>query len=203
MLSVAEYVAKAFAEGPPRPGIILGIRMSVLAMKLLEVDDPVKYHRKLIVVVETDRCLPDVVELVIGCRLGNRTLKFRDWGKMAASFLDLTHNRAIRIAAWESVEPEALQSFRGLPRDGALSKAYVDFADEKLFKWQQAVLKFSPEDLPGYRAKRVLCEQCGEGIGFRREVRKDGHTLCRACAGDSYWLPYGEGILHIEICRAR
>ncbi len=189
MLSVAEYVTKASTKGPAQPGIILGIRMSVLAMKLLEIGDPAKYHRKLIVVVETDRCLPDVIELVLGCRLGNRTLKFRDWGKMAASFLDLTRNRAFRVAAREAVETEALRGFPGLPRDRALTEAYTVFPDEKLFKWQPAVVKFSPEDLPGFRANRVLCERCGEGIGFRREVRKDGLTLCRACAGEAYWLP--------------
>ena len=98
--------------------------MSVLAMKLLEIDDPAAYHRKLIVVVETDRCLPDVIELVMGCRLGNRTLKFRDWGKFAASFLDLTRHRAFRVAAQESVEAEALQSFKQLPREEALSEAH-------------------------------------------------------------------------------
>jgi formylmethanofuran dehydrogenase subunit E len=189
MLSVAEYVAKASAKGPPMPGIILGIRMSVLAMKLLEIDDPSNYHRKLIVVVETDRCLPDVIELVMACRLGNRTLKFRDWGKMAASFLDLTHNRAVRVAALESVEAEALRTFRDLPRDEALRKAYQEFVDDKILQWHSVVVNFSPQDLPGYHAKRVLCERCGEGIGFQREVRVDGRTLCRACAGESYWLP--------------
>lgn len=191
MLSVAQFIAKASDKGPPRPGIILGIRMSVLAMKLLEIDDPSRYHRKLIVVVETDRCLPDVIELVTGCRLGNRTLKFRDWGKMAASFLDLTRNRAFRVAAQEFIQTEALRCFKELPPDEALTEAYTAFVDEKLFKWQPAIVKFSPEDLPGYDAKRVLCQRCGEGIGFHREVHRDGLTLCRACAGEAYWLPGG------------
>jgi formylmethanofuran dehydrogenase subunit E len=191
MLSVTEYIAKASVKGPPMPGIILGIRMSVLAMKLLEIDDPSAYHRKLIVVVETDRCLPDVVELVLGCRLGNRTLKFRDWGKMAASFLDTTRHRAVRIAALEFIEAEALRSFEGLPRGEALSEAYKAFADEKLFKWRPVIVKLSPEDLPGYRTKRVRCEQCGEGIGFHREIHIDGLALCRACAGEVYWQPGG------------
>lgn len=189
MLSVADYVAKASVEGPPQPGIILGIRMSVLALKLLEIDDPSQYHRKLIVVVETDRCLPDVIELVVGCRLGNRTLKFRDWGKMAATFLDLTRNRAFRVAAQESVEAEALQSFNRFSREQALAEAYRTFTDGKLFKWKPVIVNFHPENLPGYRTKRVICQKCGEGIGFHREILKDGLTLCRACAGEAYWLP--------------
>ena len=192
MLSFAEYVAKASAKGPPRPGIYLGIRMSLRAMKLLEIDDPSEYHRKLIVVVETDRCLPDVIELVIGCRLGNRTLKFRDWGKMAATFVDLTRNRAFRVAALESLEDEALQCFPQLPRDEALSRAYITFVDEKIFQRQSVLVNFAPEDLPGYHARRVLCERCGEGIDFRREALRDGLTLCRACSGEAYWLQGGK-----------
>lgn len=191
MLSFAEYIAKASAKGPPRPGIYLGIRMCLLAMRLLEIDDPSAYNRKLIVVVETDRCLPDVIELVMGCRLGNRTLKFRDWGKFAASFLDLTHSRAFRVAARESVEAEALRCFKELSRDDALTMGYKGFMDDKLFKWQPVIVKFPPEDLPGYRAERVLCQRCGEGIGFNREVQRSGVTHCRACAGEAYWLPDG------------
>jgi len=189
MLSVADYIAKASDDGPPAPGIILDIRMCVLAMKLLEIDDPDKLHRKLIVVVETDRCLPDVIELVLGCRLANRTLKFRDWGKMAASFLDLTRNRAVRVAARELNEEEDLRHFPDLDREDALREAYKTFPDEKLMKWQAVIMNFQPEDLPGYRTRRVLCAQCGEGIGLHREVERDGLTLCRACLGEAYWLP--------------
>ena len=193
MLSVAEFVAKASVQGPPMPGIILGVRMSVLALKLLGIDDPAAYHRKLIVVVETDRCLPDVIELVTGCRLGNRTLKFRDWGKMAATFSDVTRSRAFRVAARESVEAEAFQCFPALSREQALSEAYKTFGDERLFRWGPAIVKFSAEDLPGCHRERVLCQKCGEGIGFGREVHRDGLTLCRACAGEAYWLPEGTG----------
>jgi formate dehydrogenase assembly factor FdhD len=100
-------------------------------------------------------------------------------------------HRAVRVAALESVEAEALRSFKDLPRDEALRKAYQDFVDDKVLQWHSVVVNFSPEDLPGYHAKRVLCERCGEGIGFHREVHREGLTLCRACAGEAYWLPGG------------
>ena len=156
----------------------------------LEIDEPRGRDRKrLVTFVEIDRCATDAIGVVTGCRLGKRALKFRDWGKMAASFLDLTCNRAFRVAAQEFIETEALRSFKGLLRDQALTEAYTVFADEQLFKWQPAVVKFSPEDLPGYRAKRVICQKCGEGVRFHREILKNGLTLCRACAGEAYWLP--------------
>ncbi|MDE3135912.1 MAG: TraR/DksA C4-type zinc finger protein [Acidobacteriota bacterium] len=189
MLTVSEYIDEASTKGAPRPGIILAIRMCVLGMKLLEIDDLSAYHKKLVAIVETDRCLPDAVKLITGCRLANRTLKLKDWGKMAASFLDLTSGRAFRVAAREDVEPEALRTFQTLPREEALSQAYLAFVDRKLFEWRPILAKLSPEDVPGYRGKRLLCERCREGIGFRREVSVDGLTLCRACAGEAYWLP--------------
>jgi len=191
MLSVPEYIAKFSEHGPPAPGIILDIRMCVLAMKLLEIDDPEKFHRKLIVVVETDRCLPDVVEMMLGCRLANRTLKFRDWGKMAASFMDLTRSRAVRAAARELNEAEDLSCFPQLEREDALREAYKTFPDKRLMQWQPIIINFGPQDLPGYRAQRILCARCGEGISFQREVVREGIILCRACAGEAYWRAAG------------
>jgi formylmethanofuran dehydrogenase subunit E len=35
---------------------------------------------------------------------GKRALKFRDWGKVAATFVDVTNRRAIRVAAKRIIE---------------------------------------------------------------------------------------------------
>jgi len=49
-------------------------------------------------------------------------------------------------------------------------------------------VEVQPEDLPGFKGPRVVCAECGEGINFKREVVKDGRTLCRACAGERYTM---------------
>ena len=95
------------------------------------------------------------------------------------------------MAAREFVELEAQRGFPHLAPDDALRQAYREFADERLCQWQSVTINFAPEDLPGYRAPRVLCERCGEGIGLRREIRRDGMTLCHACAGEAYWQDDG------------
>ena len=43
------------------------------------------------------------------------------------------------------------------------------------------------EDLPGMPLNSVECERCGESVKDCREVVVDGRTLCRSCAGDSYY----------------
>src|SRR5512146_49325 len=103
MKGLEDYIQAASKGGkPPRPGIILGIRMCLLGLKRLGFGEPSEHKRRLVVIAETDRCLPDAVQLVTGCRLANRALKLRDMGKMAATFVNLEKGQAIRIAARES-----------------------------------------------------------------------------------------------------
>lgn len=189
MKSLEEYIQLAAKDGRTRSGIVLGIRMALLAMKELKVEDPTQADRSLVTFVELDRCLPDAVQLVTGCRLGNRTLKFKDLGKMAATFLDLNTNRAIRIAAKESANQQARERFPGLEKEEALERAYRELPDEVLFARQWVSVELLAEERPGYRAPRVLCAECGEGISFNRQVIRDGRALCRACAGARYFQP--------------
>jgi formylmethanofuran dehydrogenase subunit E len=160
-----------------------------MALKRLEIADPNERKRSLVVIVETDRCLPDAIQLVTGCRLANRTLKLRDMGKMAATFVDLPNNRAIRVAARESANEKSTVQYPGVDRLEALARAYRAFPDEDLCCAEWVKVGLSPEDLPGIHFPRIICEQCGEGIGFHREVKIGGHTLCRACAGERYYEP--------------
>src|SRR5215208_4706826 len=84
------------------PGQILGVRMAVLGCLLAGIEDPRGVDRKrLLVWVEIDRCVTDAVSAVTGVRLGKRSLKFLDYGKVAATFLNLSENRAYRIVAKE------------------------------------------------------------------------------------------------------
>src|SRR5579863_8005028 len=104
MKTLSEYLEDAaVAHGHLCAGQVLGVRMAMFGLKKLGIEDPQGKDRKRIVTfVEIDRCATDAIMVVTGCRLGKRALKFRDWGKMAATFVDLETQRAIRIAARES-----------------------------------------------------------------------------------------------------
>src|ERR671921_2658412 len=85
------------------PGQVLGVRMALLGCRLIGVNDPKGAERKsLIVWVEIDRCMTDAVSAVTGVRLGKRSLKYVDYGKVAATFLNTEAKRAVRIVALES-----------------------------------------------------------------------------------------------------
>lgn len=193
MKSFVEYVALAEqAHGHICAGQILGIRMALHGLALLGLDDPSGNDRKrLVTFVEIDRCATDAISVVTGCRLGKRALKFRDFGKMAATFCDLRANRAVRVVARESSKERARALHPEIEnRNQQQMRAYRELPDAELFDTQWVRVRIGPEDLPGYKAPRVTCDACGEGINFQREVHhQDGRTLCRACAGDRYYEP--------------
>jgi formylmethanofuran dehydrogenase subunit E len=144
----------------------------------------------LVTYVEIDRCATDAVMVVTGCRLGKRALKFRDWGKMAATFVDLQAGRAIRVAAKESSKDAARRLHPELEsKNQQQMAAYREMPDDDLFDFADVRVDVRAEDLPGYKGERIVCAQCGEGINFHREVIREGRTLCRGCAGESYYTP--------------
>jgi formylmethanofuran dehydrogenase subunit E len=190
MKTLSEYLdLAAQTHGHLCAGQVLGVRLAVLGLRELGIEDPIAERKRIVTYVEIDRCVTDAVALVANCRLGKRALKFRDWGKVAATFLDLKTGRAVRIAAKESSKQAARDKFPELEKEAGQQKAYAALSDDILFDKQWVKVIVPPEDLPGFKGPRILCVQCGEGINFKREVVVDGRTLCRACAGERYYEP--------------
>ena len=177
------------AHGHLCAGQVLGVRMAMHGLRLLGIDDPYGADRKrLVTFVEIDRCATDAVGVVTGCRLGKRALKFRDWGKMAATFVDLNSGHAVRVAAKESSKDLARQLHPEIPQKNQQQMlAYREMSDDDLFSVQWVKVSVAPEELPGYKGERIVCAECGEGINFQRQIEKDGRTLCRSCAGERYY----------------
>ncbi|MFZ1917175.1 MAG: FmdE family protein [Terriglobales bacterium] len=202
MLSLDALIREAeIAHGHLCAGQILGVRMAMLGLAKLGIDDPRgKDRKRLVTFVEIDRCATDAIGVVTGCRLGKRALKFRDWGKMAATFVDLGPQprlpgsdnwyKAIRIAAKESSKKLSREMHPEIENKNQQQMlAYREMKDEDLFSIQWVKVELPPEEFPGYKADRIVCAECGEGINFHREVERGGRLLCRACAGDKYYEP--------------
>ncbi len=181
----------AQAHGHLCAGQVLGVRLAMLGLRKLGLEDPEGADRKRIVTfVEIDRCATDAVMVVTGCRLGKRALKFRDWGKMAATFVDVETGKAVRVVAKESSKDLARTLHPEITdKNKQQMLAYREMTDEQMFHTQWVHVELPAEEFPGYKGERVICEHCGEGVNFRREVRRGGKVLCRACAGERYYEP--------------
>ncbi len=177
------------AHGHLCAGQVLGVRLAMHGLELLGVDDPHgKDRKRLVTFVEIDRCATDAVAVVTGCRLGKRALKFRDWGKVAATFVDLASGRAVRVCAKESSKVLARHMHPEIEsKNQQQMLAYREMATDDLFSVQWVKVPLPPEELPGYKGERIVCDECGEGINFQREVRRNERILCRSCAGECYY----------------
>src|SRR5271165_4379996 len=152
MKSLEEYLRDADqAHGHLCAGQVLGVRLAMLGLQKLGIDDPHGKDRKRIVTfVEIDRCATDAIGVVTGCRLGKRALKFRDWGKMAATFVDMNSGKAIRIAAKESSKTLARQMHPEIEsKNRQQMLAYRELSDAQLFREQWVRVNVDPAELPG------------------------------------------------------
>jgi formylmethanofuran dehydrogenase subunit E len=191
------------AHGHLCAGQILGVRMAMLGCERLGVEDPKGADRKrLVTFIEIDRCATDAIGVVTGCRLGKRAIKFRDWGKMAATFVDLSvplppHGdapvyKAIRIAALESSKQRARELYPQIENKNQQQMlAYREMPDADLFSEEWVAVPIHPREMPGYKSARITCELCGEGINYDREVHYDKKVPCAACASPEtrYYRP--------------
>jgi len=162
-------------------GILLGTRMTVSALPRIGIHDPKGEDRKkLMVFVEIDRCATDAIMAITGCRPGKRTMKVLDYGKMAATFVNLETGRAVRVLPDPALKKLGSGAEGGLPDLGAIP-------EEELLIIQEVEVELRPEDLPGRPLRTCRCEQCGDKIMDGREVERGGRVLCRPCDGQNHY----------------
>ncbi len=186
------------AHGHLCAGQILGVRMAMLALRRLGIKEPrLKVladgapnpdRKRPVVFVEIDRCATDAIGVVTGARVGKRALKLRDWGKMAATFVDLDARlgndeyKGLRVVARETSKNRAKELYPELPKNEQQMQAYRDMPDEELFAEQWVRVPLPPSEFPGYKGERAVCARCGEGVNFDRFTEVAGERLCLACA---------------------
>jgi formylmethanofuran dehydrogenase subunit E len=186
--ALEEYLARSASRHSHLcPRQVLGVRAALAGAGMLGLDLP-RQDKRLIVILETDGCFADGVEVVTGATIGQRTLRLEDYGKIAATFVDARSERAVRLAPAANVRaiageicPEERRAYF------AQLKAYQLLPADALFSFQEVQLNTTLKAVISRAGVRARCESCGEEIINEREIIRDGHTLCRACAGDAYY----------------
>jgi len=182
--------ASAKDHGHLCPGQVVGVRMAMLGCRLIGLEEPDSHEqiKKLIVYVEMDRCAADAVAFVTGTRLGRRSLKFMDYGIMAATFLNLETKDAFRIISTEECRDQAEVYAPGIQeRITREIEAYKRMPDDVLFRIQRVNVTISEFDLPGPTRKKETCIRCGQVVRDNKEVFIDGRPYCKPCAQGAYY----------------
>lgn len=169
------------------PRQVLGVRMGVLAGRLLGLSLP-QTNKRLLALVETDGCFSDGVAVAAGCWVGRRTMRVVDFGKVAATFVDTTTERAVRIYPHpDAREQAAAYAPDAASRWHAQLAAYQFMPADELLCFQWVTLNESLRAILSIPGHRVNCEMCGEEILNEREILHEGTVLCKACAGLAYY----------------
>ncbi|MBU0968274.1 MAG: TraR/DksA C4-type zinc finger protein [Proteobacteria bacterium] len=172
-------------------GQVIGVRMAMIGLREIGITDPKGKQRKsLYVLVEIDRCATDAIQSVTGSTLGKRSLKWLDYGVMAATFVNLSTGKAVRITARE--ESRELAKKYSPQMDDKYKQqleAYRVMPEKELFTIQRVSITIPDCDMPGRPLKRVQCQECGDWVQDGREVEKEGRTLCKSCAFGRYYEP--------------
>jgi formylmethanofuran dehydrogenase subunit E len=173
------------------PRQILGVRMGLYGMKSLDFNTP-PAKKRLLVIVESDGCFADGIIAATDCTVGHRTLRVEDYGKTAATFVDVETSRAFRLAPAPNIRERACDF---IPEESrryfAQMQAYKTMPDEEMFTVQEVALVKSVAKILSRPGLRVNCDMCGEEIMNEREIRQNGMTLCRSCVGMAYYRSAG------------
>lgn len=187
-----EQVLKGSAKehGHLCPGQVVGVRMALLGLDLIGLENPKETRdiKKIIVYVEIDRCATDAISYVTGVKLGRRSLKFKDYGIMAATFINLETNQAYRILSTESSRNLANKYAPHIknPREQQL-EAYKVMPLSEMFEVQKVEVDIKGSDMPGPAGFKTECENCGIIVRDAKEVTINKKKLCHSCADMAYY----------------
>ena len=171
-------------------GQVIGVRMAILGLELIGLENPKETHeiKKIIVYVEIDRCATDAITYVTGVKPGRRSLKFKDYGIMAATFVNTETNRAYRIVSTERSRSLAKKYVPDIanPFEQQL-EAYKKMPLSELFDVYEVQVTIPENEWPGPSKFKVSCSECGAVVRDGKEIRQDGKSFCHYCAGVAYY----------------
>ncbi len=169
------------------PRIVLGVRMGLAGAEALGMDIP-RSDKRLLSFVETDGCFVSGVETATGCTVNHRTMRIVDYGKIAATFVEVKTGKAIRVAPRMGIRDRALNyAPEEHKRYFAMLIGYQRMPVDELLVFEEVGLTRPIESIISRAGVRVNCENCSEEIINEREVIYEGQILCQPCAGKSYF----------------
>ncbi|NOY69973.1 MAG: formylmethanofuran dehydrogenase [Deltaproteobacteria bacterium] len=192
----------ANAHGHLCPGQVVGVRMAMLGCRMIELSNPSALNqiKKLIVYVEMDRCTADAVSYVTGVKLGRRSLKFKDYGIMAATFFNIETKKAVRVLSTEESRELASIYAPEIPdKYTQQTEAYKRMPENVLFRAWNVSVRLDDSDMPGPTRYKTVCSHCGQVIRDRREVIHNGRVFCKPCTDDAYFINPREIILKQDV----
>ncbi len=164
-------------HGNPAPGILIGGYMVEAARIHLSP------HALFEVLVETGKCLPDAVQLLTACTVGNNRMHLLDLGRYALSMFDKHSGEGVRVAVdtekvkmWPEIGSWFLRLRAKSQQDRDRLFQEIEEAGDSILSLR--TIRIADEYLGRSPHRRVcICRVCGEAF-----PQTDG-TICKGCQG--------------------
>ena len=178
---IVERLAPLHARLCPRQ--VLGARIGLYGAELLNLELP-RPDKRLLAISESDGCFVDGLIEATGCRVGRRTLRVVDHGKVAAVFVDVQTGRAVRVRPRPGARRLAsLYAPDAADRWHAQLDAYQWMPTSELLESASVELLAPLRALLGRAGLHIECVRCGEEVMNDRQIHVGEQELCRSCAG--------------------
>lgn len=181
-LTVEQYREKVIAfHGHEAPGLLIGGFMVDLAMSNLPEGEFFDC------ICETPVCLPDAVQILTPCTIGNGWLRIADAGKFAITFYDKTSGAGTRVfldieklKKYDEIYSWFMKLKTKKEQDKELLLSQIIDAGDNILSMKK--IRISASFLgKKSKGKNAICPECGEPYPLA-----DG-GICLGCAGA---LPY-------------
>ena len=175
------HLVKSF-HGNVAPGMLIGGFMVDYALK--NTPDGELFDA----ICETSSCLPDAIQLLTPCTIGNGWLKIVNFGRYALTLYDKYYGDGIRVFL-DSVRMEPYPEikswfFKLKPKkeqDSELLLEQIKEAGSRICSLKRVIVQ--PQYMKKKKKGRIaLCTMCHEAFPYEDE------EICRACKGESPYL---------------
>ncbi len=171
------------------PRQVLGVRIGLAGGAALGLELP-RRDKRLLIFTETDGCFADGLAVATGCTMGRRTLRLEDYGKVAATFVDIRTEKGVRVAPQLDIRAKAYAYAPGeKKRYFAQLHGYQAMPDAELLTIEPVRLAIAVKEIVSRAGVRVNCARCGEEIINEREIYHQDQRYCLACVRPAYYIP--------------
>ena len=157
-------------HGHKCPGLAIGYKVSLLALKHLEIKDDIN-DEDIVCIAETDACGVDAVQVILKATVGTGAMRIMYTGKQAFNVFNRKNGKKARFVLND------MQNFNSKEE----RMEYILSADEeKLFTIKEVKMDF-PEKAKIFNS--YICAECDEKTAENAVSLINGRYVCNSCKG--------------------
>jgi formylmethanofuran dehydrogenase subunit E len=193
LLSREDFKKCAEFHGHVCPGLALGYRAAKAGLDRLKMNRA--SDEELAVVIETDACGADAIQVLTGCTIGKGNLIIKDYGKQVITLFGRESGEGIRMSMIPgkiSISDRHRELIKKITDETATEDERREF-DAMHLQRTREVLEKPLEELFRIEAATIQmpakarvepsvpCDRCGEPTMSTKLIEKDGEKLCGEC----------------------